>query len=78
MSFAVPVVASEKMPAMTPGNTNTSPGTAKISAAAQCQPHTVMAPKNAPTVIGRVNRRKTAANMAARAQTGPMPCSIPA
>src|SRR5882724_3051188 len=77
VSFAVPVVASEKMPEITPGSTNTSPGAAKMNASAQCHPHTVMAPKNAPTVIGNVNRRNTAANTAARAQTGPMPCSIP-
>src|ERR1700730_9208654 len=34
--------ASEKMPEMTPGSANTSPDTAKISAGAQCHPHTVM------------------------------------
>jgi hypothetical protein len=71
VSFAVPVVASEKMPEMTPGSMNISPGAAKMNASAQCHPHTVMAPKNAPTVIGKVNRRNTAANTAARAQTAP-------
>src|ERR1019366_2203399 len=58
VSFDAPSVDKEKMAGITPGSTNTNPGAANVSASAQCQPQTYIAPKNAPIVIGNVKRKK--------------------
>ncbi len=50
---------------------NARPGAANNSATAQCQPHTSIAPKKAPIVIGRVNLSINASIMAAIAQPEP-------